>query len=281
LNTNSSCFSLTGAVPSFPTKSYRGPEVIAVDSEMAENYAAPHIPYPTICVDRFDSDLHLSGGNFESYEHPMGGQLDTGVNHLPTTSLGADVEHQFPKFLSGLPQLQNPPYGDIQIDSQIAIPSSPRMALGQSSSSSFSPFDASTAATSVSKYDRNLDANPLNKDIFKDTSTQWGTTYPWRGNLVTKSSGNPTQAIGTFENPIELTESPENAPTTQIASTTLDRNDLFLKSFGPSRPILLPPARKGGRKGRLSRSELENLRESRKQGVCIRCRKMKDKVIIM
>jgi hypothetical protein len=255
--------------------------VIAVDSEMALNYATPQVPYPAICLDRFDSNLLLSGGNFETYEHPMGGQLDTEVNHLPTTSLGVEVLHRIPESLSGLPQLQNPLYGDIYIDSQVAIPFSPRMDLGQSSSSSFSPFDASAAATSVSKYNNSFDANLLNQGICRDTSIQWGTTYPWGENSVANSCGNPTQAIGTFENPIELTESPENAPKNQISSTMLDRNDPSPKTFGPSRPISLPPARRGGRNGRLSRSELENLRESRKQGVCIRCRKMKEKVIIM
>ncbi len=49
-------------------------------------------------------------------------------------------------------------------------------------------------------------------------------------------------------------------------------------AFGPSRPISLPPARRGGRKGPLSAEALKRRRESRKQGVCIRCRKMKKEV---
>jgi hypothetical protein len=48
--------------------------------------------------------------------------------------------------------------------------------------------------------------------------------------------------------------------------------------FGPSRPVSLPPARKGGRKGALSKEELEKRRESRRAGVCIRCRQIKSKV---
>jgi hypothetical protein len=50
------------------------------------------------------------------------------------------------------------------------------------------------------------------------------------------------------------------------------------KPFGPSRPFSIPPARKGGRKGPLSVEELKRRRESRKQGVCIRCRRLKSKV---
>lgn len=48
--------------------------------------------------------------------------------------------------------------------------------------------------------------------------------------------------------------------------------------FGPARPVTLPPARKGGRKGPLSLYEREMRRKARKQGVCIRCRRMKEKV---
>ncbi len=46
------------------------------------------------------------------------------------------------------------------------------------------------------------------------------------------------------------------------------------RAFGPSRPVSLPPARRGGRKGALSKEELEKRRESRRAGVCIRCRQM-------
>ena len=48
--------------------------------------------------------------------------------------------------------------------------------------------------------------------------------------------------------------------------------------FGPSRPVSLLPARKGGRVGALSKKELQKRRESRRAGVCIRCRRTKSKV---
>jgi hypothetical protein len=52
----------------------------------------------------------------------------------------------------------------------------------------------------------------------------------------------------------------------------------FTRHFGPSRPVKLPPARKGGRKGKLSAREKLIRMESRKQGACIRCRATKTKV---
>jgi len=57
-----------------------------------------------------------------------------------------------------------------------------------------------------------------------------------------------------------------------------NNNNILRPTFGPSRPISLPPARKGGRKGPLSAEEKKQTRESRKQGICIRCRKTKVKV---
>lgn len=48
--------------------------------------------------------------------------------------------------------------------------------------------------------------------------------------------------------------------------------------LGPSRPISLPPARKGGRKGPLKPQEKTNRKEVRKRGSCMRCRKLKEKV---
>lgn len=50
--------------------------------------------------------------------------------------------------------------------------------------------------------------------------------------------------------------------------------------FGPSRPVSLPKARRGGRKGPLTAQEKSARREIRKRGSCIRCRKSKEKVRI-
>jgi hypothetical protein len=64
-----------------------------------------------------------------------------------------------------------------------------------------------------------------------------------------------------------------------IGSTPLVSNNIAGVAFGPSRPVSLPPARKGGKKGPLSLKELEKRREARRQGVCIRCRNIKEKVL--
>jgi len=57
-----------------------------------------------------------------------------------------------------------------------------------------------------------------------------------------------------------------------------ENNNISRPRFGPSRPVSLLPARKGGRKGALSAQEKKQTREARKQGICIRCRKIKVKV---
>jgi len=57
-----------------------------------------------------------------------------------------------------------------------------------------------------------------------------------------------------------------------------ENNNISRPRFGPSRPVSLLPARKGGRKSALSAQEKEQAREARKQGICIRCRKIKVKV---
>lgn len=56
-------------------------------------------------------------------------------------------------------------------------------------------------------------------------------------------------------------------------------NDKSRTPFGPSRPVSLRPARRGGRRGSLSSKELEERREARRQGACLRCRKTKEKVL--
>ncbi len=284
LNRNSCYLCVAGAVPDFPTTSCPGSDFIAVDSEIAPNFVAQQVPCPRMPHDCSDLSLLLSGGSFESYGQLMGGQPvaeQSQLNHFPTTSLGADDLHQAPEFQSVFSQLHNPLYGGVPIDSRLRTPSFPRLDLAQPLLSSFSLSDASDTTTLGLNCDRNLDANHSNQDIYRDMSIQWNSTCYLGNNSMTASSTNPAQEIGSFENPIEITESPESAPKSQLSSTIVDRKHPLPKSFGPSRPISLPPARRGGRKGKLSTSELKALRESRKQGVCIRCRKMKEKVATM
>ncbi|KAL2844336.1 hypothetical protein BJY01DRAFT_214971 [Aspergillus pseudoustus] len=47
------------------------------------------------------------------------------------------------------------------------------------------------------------------------------------------------------------------------------------KNFGPSRPVSLPPPRRGGRKGPLTVEEKTIRKRTRQQGACIRCRQTK------
>lgn len=50
-------------------------------------------------------------------------------------------------------------------------------------------------------------------------------------------------------------------------------------SFRPVRPVTLPPLRRGGNKGPLSAQERRARKEVRRRGVCIRCRRLKEKVL--
>ena len=77
----------------------------------------------------------------------------------------------------------------------------------------------------------------------------------------------------------EPIHTPSNNPKHFQDLVQTPKTDVAPKPFGPSQPISLPLARKGGRKGPLSVEELQKRRESRKQGVCIRCRRLKQKVI--
>jgi hypothetical protein len=62
---------------------------------------------------------------------------------------------------------------------------------------------------------------------------------------------------------------------TDIASKVKDSRPIDASSkpiFGPTRPISLPPARRGGRKGPLTAEAKVLRKEARQKGACIRCR---------
>ncbi|KAE9364286.1 hypothetical protein N431DRAFT_488875, partial [Stipitochalara longipes BDJ] len=79
------------------------------------------------------------------------------------------------------------------------------------------------------------------------------------------------------QEPIRSIGIPSNIPNHPQSLAQTPKTDVATKPFGPSRPISLPPARRGGKKGPLSVEGLQKRRESRKQGVCIRCRRWKSK----
>jgi hypothetical protein len=64
----------------------------------------------------------------------------------------------------------------------------------------------------------------------------------------------------------------------QILNGTPSSGAPSRRLFGPPRTIkTLPPPRRGGRRGPLSASQLDQRRRAKKQGICIRCRKLKTK----
>jgi len=106
-------------------------------------------------------------------------------------------------------------------------------------------------------------------------------------NLSRVCRGGPTEDIcsndtskhyGETEEVVEVTEISNSIERFSNKSTAPVISEGLKPLLGLAHPISLPRARTGGRKGPLSAQEREGRRESRKQGVCIRCRKMKEKV---
>jgi hypothetical protein len=61
----------------------------------------------------------------------------------------------------------------------------------------------------------------------------------------------------------------------QFLNKTLGSSASARRPFGPSRTIeSLPPRRTGGRRGPMSASELDQRNRAKREGVCIRCRKL-------
>jgi len=80
---------------------------------------------------------------------------------------------------------------------------------------------------------------------------------------------------------VEFTEHSHNAvyrPDKSSQATEPIQAKGPVKMFSPSRPVSLPPARRGGRKGVLPLEELKKRRKARKQGACIRCCQLKSQV---
>jgi len=109
--------------------------------------------------------------------------------------------------------------------------------------------------------------NKRKRSLFSGSNTFEATLQEQRR----ESDGNNTNAIGVSG--IDMYQ-PDKL--NQLTDPTQIR--AAVKAFGPSRPVSLPPARRGGRKGALSKEELKQRRESRRAGVCIRCRQTKSKV---
>ena len=112
-------------------------------------------------------------------------------------------------------------------------------------------------------------------------TTQWGSSASLGTSSTTEVFNGLVQEHSSFQNPFKVSEIPETTTNPQLPSNITGSKDQFPTTFGPSRMVSLPPARKGGRKGPLSVEELKKRREARKQGVCIRCRQVKEKVVIM
>jgi hypothetical protein len=282
LSPDSSYVSATSTLPRFTINNCPGTEAI-INSEIGSNSITPHVSLFGMPYDYSNHDLLLSSGNYEPYEHMMSGQLGVEqlqLNHRPTTSFGVEDLQQVSGFQSGFSQL-NPIYGSVPVDSHLEIPSFPPLDLGRSSPSSFSPFDLSAAATLGFSSIPDPYVELSDQHIWGNMNTQWGPSSSLEISSTTEAFNSVVQEQGSFQNPCTISENPETATKIQLSSADINLTDRSPNSFGPSRMVSLPPARKGGRKGPLSVAELKKRREAKKQGVCIRCRQLKEKVVIM
>ncbi|KAF5638960.1 uncharacterized protein FTJAE_5031 [Fusarium tjaetaba] len=88
--------------------------------------------------------------------------------------------------------------------------------------------------------------------------------------ILSVSSGAPTQELHPQSEP--SLAAPRAEMYLPVATETL-----LMGTLGPVRPVTLPPLRRGGKKGPLSAQERQNRKQARRRGVCIRCRRLKQK----
>jgi hypothetical protein len=162
-NWTSPGLSVSSAVPSYPVNSYPGSESFAINSGMAPTRTTLRDPISEAHHDLTSQGFLLSGRNFESNQQLMGGQLCLGqsqLGHFPTTAFGSEDLQQVLGVQPGFPRLNNQIYGDAHTDSQVGNFALPGVGLTQSSSSSFSPFNVSTATPSGFDYNLDIGTNP-------------------------------------------------------------------------------------------------------------------------
>ncbi|KAI6750409.1 hypothetical protein HG530_014690 [Fusarium avenaceum] len=88
--------------------------------------------------------------------------------------------------------------------------------------------------------------------------------------VLSVTSGAPTQEFHPHSEPPLAT--PRAETHLPIATAAL-----AMGTLGPVRPVTLPPLRRGGKKGPLSAEERQARKSVRRRGVCIRCRRLKQK----
>lgn len=105
-------------------------------------------------------------------------------------------------------------------------------------------------------------------------SHQNGPTFDGKSaqSILSVLSGTPTQELHLHSEP--SLAAPRAEMHLPVATAALP-----MGTFGPVRPVTLPPLRRGGKKGPLSAQERQTRKEVRRRGVCIRCRRLKQKVL--
>jgi hypothetical protein len=126
-------------------------------------------------------------------------------------------------------------------------------------------FDASShVSTNLGAQISHDTLSHQNVPTFDGTSAQ---------SVLSVTSGAPTQEFHPHSEPSLATPRAEMHP--PIATAALPMGTL-----GPVRQVTLPPLRRGGKKGPLSAQERQARKQlRRRRGVCIRCRRLKQKVL--
>lgn len=283
----SPCVFMADVMPSYPANSGIALEIINLNSEVAPNYATLQALDLGAYYGVNTQNFLPPGGDHKLQQQLLCQQLDSEqsqTSQFIIASFGVkDLQpvRQDPGILSEVSQIQDSPYGSIQTDFNSGSPSFSQLDLAPSLLSSSSPFHASSATTLGYNYNRNMDNNPFNSMMSRDMNFHGNTENSSWSSMTTASSSNPIQDLGSPKDPIEICTNTEDAQRGQSSPAVVDGEGKFPRIFGPSRQVVLPPARRGGRKGPRSALELKNLREARKQGVCIRCRRMKEKLDII
>ncbi|RFU30368.1 hypothetical protein B7463_g5985, partial [Scytalidium lignicola] len=232
-------------IPSFHLYPFLGTKAPVNNIEF--NFNTTFMPPPEIDYARF-----LSGEFHDFCELAISERVShEQLNDLSRVSFNNGGLHPMATLQSRITQYQDPFPESIAGYWQWGDLASSASNLNQLSFRCLSIPDATTSA------DFGFNNTPQS-DVMFPTGSQWDNLADHSISTLSSKNTTCTNIIepqnlreGSAQNPIRIPESPDRP---------------LLKSFGPSRPVSLLPALKGGRKGPLSAIELKNRRESRKQG---------------
>ena len=239
--------------------------------------------FPAMSSSPYSYNFHQHSriqSDFSTVSGPMSGFMDLDSEPFASGSfdqifpdLQPSMSHLSPSFEGAFPSVNSHPLASVgtMFDTTIPIPNSTWPVTGNYiSQTSLSPGWHAITASPMASLDSQLqqlgdDAISSSHEFLNQTNTVgFGQNVP--EHMMQQKA---VEIIEISDDDHDLPCSTSNPP---------DQNNMSRPKFGPSRPVFLLPARKGGRKGPLSAQQKKQGRESRKQGICFRCRNMKVKV---